>query len=299
VDVPLLIERLRAAYPDAATALHHQNAFELLIATILSAQCTDARVNMVTPVLFARFPDPAAMMRASQEELEGVIRSTGFYRNKSKAIRAASARIVEEFGGDVPRTMEELLRLPGVARKTANVVLGSAYGVAEGVVVDTHVYRLSRRLGLSQGKTAEDVERDLTRIIPREDWILFAHLLIFHGRQICQARRPKCPACPVNDLCPSATYFLSGTVPPWESRGETRRQPERDAARKKAERGGASKRPARDARKNTVRAKPASRAARKRAAIRKKKSVAIRKKSVAAVRSKKNTPARAARKRAR
>ena len=273
MNVPLLIERLRAAYPDAATALHHQNAFELLIATILSAQCTDARVNMVTPGLFARFPDPAAMMRASQEELEGMIRSTGFYRNKSKAIRAASARIVEEFGGNVPRSMEELLRLPGVARKTANVVLGSAYGLAEGVVVDTHVYRLSRRLGLSRGKTAEDVERDLTRIIPREDWILFAHLLIFHGRQICQARRPKCPACPVNNLCPSARYFLSGTVPPWESRGAAR------------------KRPALGARKKTVRAKPARRAATKSAAIRKKSTVAIREKT--------NRPTRAARKRAR
>jgi len=291
VNVPLLIERLRAAYPDAATALHHQNAFELLIATILSAQCTDARVNMVTPGLFARFPDPASMMRASQEELEGMIRSTGFYRNKSKAIRAASARIVEEFGGNVPRSMEELLRLPGVARKTANVVLGSAYGLAEGVVVDTHVYRLSRRLGLSRGKTAEDVERDLTRIIPREDWILFAHLLIFHGRQICQARRPKCPACPVNNLCPSARYFLSGTVPPWESRGAARRQPSRGAARRQLGRGAARKRPALGARKKTVRAKPARRAATKSAAIRKKRTVAIRKKT--------NRPARAARKRAR
>ena len=291
MNVPLLIERLRAAYPDAATALHHQNAFELLIATILSAQCTDARVNMVTPGLFARFPDPAAMMRASQEELEGMIRSTGFYRNKSKAIRAASARIVEEFGGNVPRSMEELLRLPGVARKTANVVLGSAYGLAEGVVVDTHVYRLSRRLGLSRGKTAEDVERDLTRIIPREDWILFAHLLIFHGRQICQARRPKCPACPVNNLCPSARYFLSGTVPPWESRGAARRQPSRGAARRQLGRGAARKRPALGARKKTVRAKPARRAATKSAAIRKKRTVAIRKKT--------NRPARAARKRAR
>ena len=291
MNVPLLIERLRAAYPDAATALHHQNAFELLIATILSAQCTDARVNMVTPGLFARFPDPASMMRASQEELEGMIRSTGFYRNKSKAIRAASARIVEEFGGNVPRSMEELLRLPGVARKTANVVLGSAYGLAEGVVVDTHVYRLSRRLGLSRGKTAEDAERDLTRIIPREDWILFAHLLIFHGRQICQARRPKCPACPVNNLCPSARYFLSGTVPPWESRGAARRQPSRGAARRQLGRGAARKRPALGARKKTVRAKPARRAATKSAAIRKKSTVAIRKKT--------NRPARAARKRAR
>jgi len=264
VDVPLLIERLRAAYPNARTALHHRNAFELLIATILSAQCTDARVNMVTPVLFARYPDPTSMMRATQEELEGIIRSTGFYRNKSKAIRAASARIVEEFGGDVPRTMEELLRLPGVARKTANVVLGSAYGVAEGVVVDTHVYRLSRRLGLSRGKTAEEVERDLTRILPREEWIDFAHLLIFHGRQICQARSPKCPACPVSDLCPSARYFLSGTVPPWE-----RREPAKAAAA---------------ARKKTARATSAPRKA---------------KRSAPGIRRKAKKPARVARKRAR
>jgi len=244
------------------TALRHQNAFELLIATILSAQCTDARVNMVTPVLFARFPDPASMMRATQEELETIIRSTGFYRNKSKAIRAASARIIEEFGGDVPRSMEELLRLPGVARKTANVVLGSAYGVAEGVVVDTHVYRLSRRLGLSRGKTAEDVERDLTRVIPREDWIDFAHLLIFHGRQICQERSPKCAACPVNDLCPSAKYFLRGTVPPFE-----RRDRAKPAARKKTRRAAPVRkkvsRRAAPARKKVSR--PAARAARKRA----------------------------------
>jgi len=267
VDVSLLIQRLRTAYPNAVTALHHKNAFELLIATILSAQCTDARVNMVTPILFARFPDPQSMMQATQEDLEGIIRSTGFYRNKSKSIRGASTAIAEEFGGDVPRSMEELLRLPGVARKTASVVLGSAYGLAEGVVVDTHVFRLARRLGLSRGKTAGDVERDLMRVIPREDWIEFAHLLIFHGRQICQARSPKCAACPVNDLCPSARYFLSGTVPPWERRGDDGERPggRKKAARPKAaraERASPARKRRTTAKKKT---KKATRAVRKRA----------------------------------
>jgi len=230
VDLPLLIDRLRAAHPDAACALTHRNPFELLVATVLSAQCTDVRVNLVTPGLFKRYPDPESMRQASQEDLEEIIRSTGFFRNKSKAIRAASQRLVEEFGGEVPRSMEELLRLPGVARKTASVVLGVAYGIAEGVVVDTHVQRVSRRLGLSRGRGPSEVERDLMRILPRERWIEFAHLLIFHGRRICQARKPRCPECPVNDLCPSARYFLSGKVPPWERRGSA---PEKRAKGKK------------------------------------------------------------------
>ena len=216
MDVPLLLERLRRAHPDAECALHHRNPFELLIATILSAQCTDARVNLVTPVLFERFPDPASMSRADREELESIIKSTGFFRNKAKSIQGASERLVQEFGGEVPRSMDRLRTLPGVARKTASVVLGVSYGIAEGVVVDTHVYRVSRRLGLTRGKKVEQVEQDLMRILPREDWIDYSHLIIFHGRRICQARKPRCAECPVADLCPSARYFLDGKLPPWE-----------------------------------------------------------------------------------
>ncbi len=222
-----LIERLKAAHPDAACALRHEDPFQLLVATILSAQCTDERVNKVTPVLFSRYPDPASMKDADTESLEEIIRTTGFYHNKTKSIRGAARRIAEAYEGKVPSTMEELLTLPGVARKTANVVLGSGYGVAEGVVVDTHVYRLAHRLGLTRGKNPVQVEQDLTRIVPREDWILFAHLLIFHGRRICVARKPRCAVCPVRDLCPSAPYFLNGKVPPPE-------RPRKRAAPKKA-----------------------------------------------------------------
>jgi endonuclease-3 len=215
-----LIDRLKAAYPDAACALVHRDPFQLLVATILSAQCTDERVNKVTPALFARYPDAAAMKDAPVAEMEDLIRTTGFFHNKTKSLLGASRRLAEEFEGKVPSTMEELLSLPGVARKTANVVLGTGYGVAAGVVVDTHVYRLSRRLGLTRADSPADVERDLMKIVPREEWILFAHLLIHHGRRICVARKPKCAACPVNDLCPSAKYFLEGKVPPWERREE-------------------------------------------------------------------------------
>jgi endonuclease-3 len=211
-----LIAALRRAYPDAACALTHHDPFQLLVATILSAQCTDVRVNMVTPKLFAAYPDAAEMSRAGQEELESIIRSTGFYRNKAKSIRGASSRIVEEFGGRVPKTMDELLTLAGVARKTANVVLGVGYGIADGIVVDTHVERLSRRLGLSKGKNPEAIEQDLMKVVPRDRWIEFSHLLIDHGRQICQARKPACDRCPVAALCPSARYFLAGKVPPVE-----------------------------------------------------------------------------------
>lgn len=183
------------------------------MATILSAQCTDARVNQVTPVLFGRYPDARALAAATQEEIEAIIRSTGFYRNKAKAIRGASQRILEAFDGAVPRTMEELLTLPGVARKTANVVLGTAYGVASGVVVDTHVERIAHRLGLSEAKAPDKVEQDLMRVLPREDWMDFSHILIHHGRRICDARAPKCGECPVQDLCPSAPLFLRGMKP--------------------------------------------------------------------------------------
>ena len=258
-----LIERLKEAYPEARCALDHQDPFQLLVATILSAQCTDARVNMVTPGLFARYPDARAMAGVDPEELEGIIRSTGFYRNKAKAIRGASQRLVEAFGGAVPRSMDELLTLPGVARKTANVVLGTGYGIAEGIVVDTHVERLSRRLGLSKGKNPEEVERDLMRIVPREEWILLSHLLIFHGRRICDARKPKCAECPVADLCPSAAYFLAGKVPPSEKKGSaTRAAAGRLAAREKA---AAKKAAAKKAAAKKAAKKPVKKAARKRA----------------------------------
>ncbi len=211
-----LIGRLKAAYPDAACALRHRDPFQLLVATILSAQCTDERVNKVTPALFERFPDARSMKDADVLEVEDLIRTTGFYHNKAKSLLGASRRIAETYRGAVPSTMEELLTLPGVARKTANVVLGVGYGIGEGIVVDTHVDRVSRRLGLSRGGTPVQVERELMKLVPRPDWILFSHLIIFHGRRICIARKPRCALCPVQDLCPSASYFLSGKLPPAE-----------------------------------------------------------------------------------
>ncbi|MBW4026110.1 endonuclease III [Acidipila rosea] len=196
-----LLRRLAAAYPNAECALIHRTPWELLVATILSAQCTDARVNMVTPELFRQFPTPRAMAEASPAAIEELIRTTGFYRNKAKSISGAAKRIVSEFGGKVPRTMDELLTVPGAARKTANVVLGVAYQQAEGVVVDTHVLRLSRRLGLTQETTPQKVEQDLMKIIPRDRWIAFSHELIHHGRQVCIARKPKCAECPLENIC--------------------------------------------------------------------------------------------------
>jgi endonuclease III len=204
VDPAELSRRLDALYPEAECSLEHQSPLELLISTILSAQCTDERVNQVTKTLFRKYHEPEDYLRVPQEELEQDIHSTGFFRNKAKAIRGACRRILEEHGGEVPATMEELLQLPGVARKTANCVLGSAFGVAEGVVVDTHVQRLSRLLGLSQATTPEKIERDLMERFPRERWIRLSHQLILHGRSVCSARKPNCPACPLNDICPSA-----------------------------------------------------------------------------------------------
>ncbi len=198
-----VIKRLKKAYPYAHCALNHTNPFELLIATILSAQCTDARVNIVTANLFRKYRGPADFLNVSQEELERDIHSTGFFRNKSKNIQAACARIIEEFGGEIPQTMNELLTLGGVARKTANVVLGNAFGIAAGVVVDTHVSRISQLLGLTDSKTPEKIERDLAVLVPKKDWVIFPHWMIFHGRQICIARRPKCKECPLFDICPS------------------------------------------------------------------------------------------------
>lgn len=199
-----LLRRLRAAYPNAECALQHRNAWELLVATILSAQCTDARVNMVTPSLFKKFPSPAAFAEASLPAIEEEIRSTGFYHNKAKSISGAAKRLMSEFGGKVPQTMEDLLTLPGVARKTANVVLGVAFQKAEGVVVDTHVLRLSHRLGLTRAEDPKRVEEDLMRVIPRDRWIAFSHEMIHHGRQICVARKPRCAECPLETLCHAA-----------------------------------------------------------------------------------------------
>jgi endonuclease-3 len=196
-----LLRRLKKAYPDAKCALTHVNPFQLLVATILSAQCTDVRVNMVTPGLFKKYPTPKDFAALRPEVLEAEIRSTGFYRNKAKSILGASRKLVNEFGEKVPRTMEELLTLPGVARKTANVVLGTAYGIAGGIVVDTHVQRISQRLDLTRENTPEKIERDLMRLIPQDQWIDFSHEMIFHGRRCCTARKPKCVVCPVEDLC--------------------------------------------------------------------------------------------------
>jgi endonuclease III len=198
-----IIAGLQKAYPGATCALVHRNAWELLVATILSAQCTDARVNMVTPELFRRFPTPAAMTKASQPELEDLIRTTGFFRNKAKSISGAAKGVVERFGGKVPKTMDELLTLPGVARKTGNVVLGVAYQIAEGIVVDTHVLRLTRRLELTLNTDPKKVEQDLVKIIPKNHWIEFSHELILHGRAICIARKPRCADCVIEKECDS------------------------------------------------------------------------------------------------
>ncbi len=197
-----IIKRLKRAYPDAHCALNHASPFELLIATILSAQCTDARVNIVTADLFRKYRGPQDFVDVSQTELERDIRSTGFFRNKAKNIKAASKRLIEVYGGEIPRTMEEILTLGGVARKTANVVLGNAFGIASGVVVDTHVARLSQRLGLTKNKTPEKIERDLTELVPKKHWIIFPHWMIFHGRQICIARKPRCTECVLAKICP-------------------------------------------------------------------------------------------------
>jgi len=203
-----IIKRLKKAYPDAHCALNHTNAFELLIATILSAQCTDRQVNIVTADLFRKFRKPQDYVDVSQDELEKEIRSIGFFRSKAKNIRAASEKIITEFGGKVPDSMDELLTLNGVGRKTANVVLGNAFGIASGVVVDTHVERLSQRLGLTKNKTPDKIERDLEKLVPKKDWVMFPHWLIFHGRQICQARKPKCTECVLGDICPSYKLFV-------------------------------------------------------------------------------------------
>ena len=199
-----IISLLRETYPDARCALDYRNAYELLCATILSAQCTDVRVNMVTPTLFARYPTPFELARAEPTDVEEIIKSTGFFRNKTKSLIGMAQAVVAEHGGEIPRTMEELHKLPGVGRKTANVVLGNAYGINEGVTVDTHVTRLTGLLRLSQGTDAVKIEEELMRLYPREDWGVLSHLLISHGRQVCIARRPQCADCVLAQLCPSS-----------------------------------------------------------------------------------------------
>jgi endonuclease-3 len=199
--VQAILAKLDEAYPAATCALRHENAFQLLISTILSAQCTDERVNQVTATLFPKYPTPQAFAYANPKELEKEIRPTGFFRNKTKSVVGASKKIVEDFGGHVPKTMEQMLSLPGVARKTANVVLGTAYGVASGVVVDTHVQRLAGRLDLSRQKDPKKIEQDLMQAIPQDRWILFSHQLIWHGRRVCQARKPRCVECNLESLC--------------------------------------------------------------------------------------------------
>jgi endonuclease III len=197
-----IIKRLKKMYPDAHCALNHSNAFELLVATILSAQCTDDRVNIVTATLFRKYQTPQDYLDVELEELTQDIKSINFFNNKAKNIHAMAGKIIENFGGEVPKTMDELLTLNGVARKTANVVLGNAFGIASGVVVDTHVSRLSQRLGLTAETTPEKIEKDLQVLVPKKDWVMFSHWLIYHGRQICNARKPKCSECKLNDICP-------------------------------------------------------------------------------------------------
>ena len=202
--MPELLARLKGLYPDAHCELDHRNAFELLCATILSAQCTDARVNLVTPTLFAKYPDAPALARARPADVEAIVKPTGFFRNKTKSLIGMAQAVVAGHRGRVPSTMEELRTLPGVGRKTANVILGNAYGINEGITVDTHVGRVSRRLGLTKQEDPEKVEQDLMKLVPRDDWALFSHLLIFHGRRICVARTPKCEECALSTMCPSA-----------------------------------------------------------------------------------------------
>lgn len=200
-----LLRRLYALYPDAHCELDYRNPYELAVATILSAQCTDKRVNMVTPELFRRWPTPAALAEAPREEIELVIQSTGFFRNKAKSLSGFANRVLDEHGGEVPAEMDALVALPGIGRKTANVVLGNAFGRNEGIVVDTHVQRLSRRLGLTKESDPVKVERALIPLIPRDDWTMLSHLMIWHGRRTCDARKPKCGDCALADICPSST----------------------------------------------------------------------------------------------
>ena len=208
-----IIRRLKRAYPGAKCSLNHSNPFELLVATILSAQCTDERVNLVTANLFRKYKKPEDYLKVAPRELEKDIQSTGFFRNKTKSIQGTSKMLAEQYHGEVPHTMDELLELPGVARKTANVVLGNAFDIKAGVVVDTHVTRLSHRLDFTQQKTAEKIELDLIPIVPKKDWVIFPHLMIYHGRKICKARNPLCDECTIEKECPSSS-LKTGVHPP-------------------------------------------------------------------------------------
>ncbi|MGD9856930.1 MAG: endonuclease III [Planctomycetaceae bacterium] len=197
-----IVAALKRAYPAAECALHHQNGYELLAATILSAQCTDERVNQVTPALFQQYPTPAALAEARQQDVEKLIQSCGFFRNKAANLRGMARALVDRFDGELPRTLDDMVTLPGVGRKTGNVVLGTAYGIASGVVVDTHVKRICNLLGLTKSQNPDIIERDLMAVLPQKDWVNFSHRLIHHGRRICIARRPKCRECPLLKLCP-------------------------------------------------------------------------------------------------
>lgn len=207
-----IIRRLKRVYPGAKCSLNHTNPFELLVATILSAQCTDERVNLVTADLFRKYRQPEDYLKVSPRELEKDIQSTGFFRNKTKSIQGTSKMLIEKYGGEVPHAMDELLELPGVARKTANVVLGNAFDIKAGVVVDTHVTRLSHRLAFSKEKDAQKIERDLIEIASRRDWVIFPHLMIYHGRKVCKARAPLCAECEIETYCPSS-FLKTGVVP--------------------------------------------------------------------------------------
>ena len=216
-------QRLKTAYPDAKIELDFNNAFELLIATILAAQSTDARVNIVTKSLFRKYPDASAFANADQVEMEVAVKQTGFFRNKARAVINCSKALVERHGGEVPKTMEELVELPGVGRKTANVILGNAHRIEAGFIVDTHVTRLSGRLGFTKHADPVDIEQDMMKIVPRAEWTAFANRLILHGRRVCIARKPDCPNCLVNDLCPSAVLVTGDPPSPAPSRGRTAR----------------------------------------------------------------------------
>ena len=211
--VAAILPMLKKTYPGAKCSLLHSNPLELLVATILSAQCTDERVNIVTPTLFKEYRSAADYAKATPQRLEKEIQSTGFFRNKAKSILGMAQALVNQHAGQVPQTMQELTALPGVGRKTANVVLGNAFAKAEGIVVDTHVARLSNRLGLTKHADPVKIEQDLMQIVPREDWTIFSHLLIFHGREICKARKPECNRCPILSHCPAGQLFIKGNKP--------------------------------------------------------------------------------------
>ncbi|PIW68531.1 MAG: endonuclease III [Candidatus Omnitrophica bacterium CG12_big_fil_rev_8_21_14_0_65_42_8] len=215
-NVKEIIRILKKEYPDAKIALRFKDTWQLLVATILSAQCTDERVNKVTPLLFKKYKGISDYANAKLEEFENDMRSTGFYKNKAKNIIAAAKKVLSEFNGNVPNTMEGLTGLPGIGRKTANVILSSGFGIVEGIVVDTHVIRLSNRMGLTKSSNPDKIEQDLMKIIPKNDWAVFSHLLILHGRKICKARRPLCGECKINKLCPSA--FVGNGFKPFPTR---------------------------------------------------------------------------------